>query len=329
MKKLILTLILFLFLINTSLAIQTDNDTLDVRFDVGYITFNESNQGQERGYGSWISNFFSGLKARLGILSLVDVINPNVTLISPVNNYENGTSTMTFVFNVSDPSSIKSCSVYIYEIDHLATNNSIDKTINNSITTSFVITGGWYWWYVNCTDGYGNTGQSGQRRFRGALAPPTVIYVGVGLGSGAPGTGAGMNISYLCKRVGIFLEEYPNYTYLDVEFLRNNISSEIGILPGKSFINQFVDNYDTFCLDIIEEEPKEDIKTITEKIKEKFKEEYEEYKKDYRAQIISLVIFAVLIVFTVLMIQRKRRIVKEWLRKKGFIKDGNVLKKLP
>lgn len=327
MKKLLIIPILFLILINISQAIQADNDTLDVRFDIGYITFNQSDQGV-RGYGSWISNFFSKLKARLGILSLVDLVNPNVTLISPVDNYENGTNTMTFVFNVTDTYNIKSCSIYIYEIDHLATNNSINKTINNSITTSFVITGGWYWWYINCTDGFGNIGQSGQRRFRGVFEPPPVVYVGIGIGTGAPGTGQGMNITYLCKRVGIFLEEYPNYTYWDIEALRYNISSEISILPGKNFINQFVDNYDLFCLDV-EEEPKEDIKKITERIKEKFKEEYEEFKKDIDAQIKSLIIFTILIVFTVLMIQRKRRIVKAWLIKKGFIKENSMLKKLP
>jgi len=299
MKRLIIP-ILFLILISPSLAIQADNDTLDFRFDIGYIAFNESNQGKERGYGSWIANFFDELKARLGILNftvVADTISPSLILIYPENNATITSIPINFRYNVTDKSTISSCNLTLND-EMIENNTGISQGTN--YFTPIKLSNGNYNYSISCTDEFNNVNKSETWNFTVAVGyeTPTTGPGGTGItGGGSP---FGMN-------------------YWDVESLRQNISDEIGIKPGKGFINKFIINYDLFCLEIAKE-PEEDIEKVKKDIKEIFEKKYEEYKKDYKAQIISLIILVGLIVFTIVMIKRKRRIIREWLIMKGFIK---------
>ncbi|MFA5084637.1 MAG: hypothetical protein WC475_04675, partial [Candidatus Paceibacterota bacterium] len=91
---------------------------------------------------------------------LIDTHNPVVSARTPADEAEDGEGSVSFVFNVSDNSSIKNCSLYIDdEMD--TTDTSISKDTNQTISIS--LTQGDYEWYVKCYDYSGNSGRSGDR----------------------------------------------------------------------------------------------------------------------------------------------------------------------
>ncbi|HLF53806.1 MAG TPA: S8 family serine peptidase [Candidatus Nanoarchaeia archaeon] len=95
------------------------------------------------------------------ILSL-DFSSPNVTLVSPNDSYSTtSSSSISFEYNVTDNSSISKCGLIVngaisdYNSSAISTNttNSISKTLST----------GNYNWSINCTDIFGNTGNSSSR----------------------------------------------------------------------------------------------------------------------------------------------------------------------
>jgi len=90
-------------------------------------------------------------------IEIVDLTSPNISLISPSIDYSTTSTTINFVYNVSDSNNVSNCSLII--------NNVIDQTnttINKSQSQTFVkvFSLGTYSTYINCTDVRGNKGNS-------------------------------------------------------------------------------------------------------------------------------------------------------------------------
>jgi hypothetical protein len=106
-------------------------------------------------------NDSANLKGNDNINFTIDLTNPYINLISPVNNTLNLTSNqINFYYNVSDSNSISNCSLII--------NNQINKTLKNPAkdqtnNITIPILNGNYNWSINCTDIANNLNQSKNR----------------------------------------------------------------------------------------------------------------------------------------------------------------------
>jgi len=87
----------------------------------------------------------------------VDTLVPNVSLMTPLNNSVELTSTILFNYNVSDRASVQNCSLVIDDVVKY-TNKTITKNTVQNMTS--VLTNGDHEWYVNCTDQNGWMGMS-------------------------------------------------------------------------------------------------------------------------------------------------------------------------
>jgi len=100
----------------------------------------------------------------------VDTIQPSVTLISPSNaSTWTSSSTVTFTYNVTDASSITSCTLLINGITD-QTDTSITKDTSQTFTKS--LSNGNYNWSVRCRDAGGNTGISSVYYLTVSYTPP-------------------------------------------------------------------------------------------------------------------------------------------------------------
>ncbi len=102
------------------------------------------------------------------VFSLSENVAPVIYLIRPLNHTGDRDGNISFIYNVSDANVVNNCSLII--------NNAVNMT-NNSITAnvnmSFRVTGlnaGRYNWSVNCTDSFGNIGESESRMFAVVLS---------------------------------------------------------------------------------------------------------------------------------------------------------------
>ena len=89
----------------------------------------------------------------------VDTTKPVVSLRTPLNNsIWTTSSSVNFIYNVTDTSAIDNCSLWINGV----INGSVDTTITKDINQSFTRTlnNATYVWNVNCTDSFNNIGHS-------------------------------------------------------------------------------------------------------------------------------------------------------------------------
>ena len=84
------------------------------------------------------------------IYFMVDTAVPVVTLVSPLNNSGSTSGNVTFIYNVTDASSITNCSLILNETTN-ETDTSITKDISQEFTLNNLIIGQ-HNWSVNCTD---------------------------------------------------------------------------------------------------------------------------------------------------------------------------------
>jgi PGF-pre-PGF domain-containing protein len=90
-----------------------------------------------------------------------DTLAPIVTLTSPSNNStQTSSSTVDFVFNVIDASSIANCSLILNGVIY-STDISITRTVSQTISPS--LSNAAYNWSINCTDTSNNSGNSSTR----------------------------------------------------------------------------------------------------------------------------------------------------------------------
>ncbi|RME53143.1 hypothetical protein D6783_02845, partial [Candidatus Woesearchaeota archaeon] len=95
--------------------------------------------------------------AETHFVTVLDITNPNVTLVSPEKNGTVGSNSVLFKYNVSDFSAIANCSLWIN-----GSFNQEDNTVLKNETQSFStnLADGNYTWQVRCEDAYGNVGES-------------------------------------------------------------------------------------------------------------------------------------------------------------------------
>ena len=113
-----------------------------------------------------IHNAFVYCNDSLGNLNMsiitfnVDTTKPNITLISPTNQYSvtSNLAQISFQFSVSDNLSISSCKVILDDV----TLNSTEMA-NGTNTISRSVSPGTYSWSINCSDIAGNEGNSSSR----------------------------------------------------------------------------------------------------------------------------------------------------------------------
>ncbi len=121
----------------------------------------------------------------------IDLTTPNVTLISPANNYAETSSstTLNFIHNVSDNLNISSCSLILDG----AVNTTNSTFINQSLNQTFTVTlgSGSYTWNVNCTDLAGNIGNASSRTLTISAAPASTTSSSSGGGGGGGGGSSG------------------------------------------------------------------------------------------------------------------------------------------
>ncbi len=91
------------------------------------------------------------------IFFTIDSTAPTINLTYPGNNSASSTSTVTFIYNVTDASSIDNCSLIINNIIN-QTNVSVTRNVNQTFVQTFA--NGNYNWSVNCTDSNNNIGTS-------------------------------------------------------------------------------------------------------------------------------------------------------------------------
>jgi len=124
----------------------------------------------------------------------IDAIPPTINLEFPANNTENTTdSTPDFRFNASDNlAGTLNCSLWlenstgssqVYDTNETALNDTSTK-----LTPQTSLLNGWYWWWVNCSDGV-NTNVSEQRNI--SINIPDVTPPIINLES--PGNNSGTN----------------------------------------------------------------------------------------------------------------------------------------
>jgi hypothetical protein len=114
-------------------------------------------------FGSGTSSWFT--------IEMKDLNNPNITLISPTNNYNYSTYLIpSFNYSFEDENNLTNCSLY----GNWSTGWHLNQTVSGSrnFTSVNVSNKGFYKWGVVCYDIYGNKGESLNYTF-GAFLPTT------------------------------------------------------------------------------------------------------------------------------------------------------------
>jgi len=104
------------------------------------------------------ANDTSGNTNSTSVSFTIDTISPSVYLQAPLTNLSNQNMTVIFIYNVTDVSNIKSCSLYINDILNQTNKTEITKGANQSFMVN--LTRGNYNWSVNCVDAANNIGVS-------------------------------------------------------------------------------------------------------------------------------------------------------------------------
>jgi len=102
-----------------------------------------------------------------------DTNGPNITLNSPVNNYNTTSSNLSFNFTaIDETSTVINCSLYIDSI-LIDTNNSVNNG-TNTIINATNLEEGIHQWNIQCTDQESNLGTSTTQNFTIDITKPSV-----------------------------------------------------------------------------------------------------------------------------------------------------------
>ncbi len=109
-------------------------------------------------------------------ITVQDTTEPEVTPISPEDGHATASQTHEFMFNFTDNHySTADCTLYVNG-NESGSNISAAAGSTISITNS-TLPEGQDEWHINCTDGSGNTGQSGTRNITIDITPPVITPV--------------------------------------------------------------------------------------------------------------------------------------------------------
>ena len=148
----------------TNYSVSNDNtNSFYVAFDEGYYNWSVS-------CGDY-SNFSGNSETRsLGI----DWTNPQISLYSPENNIILSDNNVTFNFSVTDNvADYLTCDIYINDFPEITLLNVSNGTLFNY---SYILSDGFYSWYVECRDYALNIDVSEERNFT-VIAPPVIDLI--------------------------------------------------------------------------------------------------------------------------------------------------------
>jgi hypothetical protein len=115
----------------------------------------------------------------------VDLIVPNITLISPADATSGTTNAYNFTFNVSDGSVVSNCSL-VYDG---SISNNITSVVRNAVNGIYKssLSVGSHIWSINCTDIFGNEGNSSSRSLVVGSSTSSSLVASPGGSSGVSG----------------------------------------------------------------------------------------------------------------------------------------------
>ncbi len=152
-----------------------------------------------------------------------DSIAPTVSLVSPTSGYSaTGTQSIAFQYNVSDNSSITSCSLFLNG-NSVSTESSI--TLNSQNEISYSVSPGSYSWIISCEDSAGNEGNSSPY----SLTINTVTSSSSSSGGGSSSSGGGGGSSEIILSETQIIEGYTKdlFKNSEVSFPVNGESQKI------------------------------------------------------------------------------------------------------
>ena len=153
---------------------SNENEGITSTFASGFVTqliYNESVINLQKGVSNWQA------------IEILDLDSPNISLSSPVDNYNySGHSVGPFSFSISDDSNMSNCSLLGswgggWHVNQTIYN--VDSGIENSFSSVDVGGSGYYNWSVECYDIYGNFGISKNRTFSAFLPPNEPILISI------------------------------------------------------------------------------------------------------------------------------------------------------
>jgi subtilisin family serine protease len=171
------------YLWNSSSLVYNESKAISGSNNFSYFNYSFSDEGSY----SWnCLNYNNGSNSSWGESNYTftyDSSLPNISLISPLDSvsYTSSSQSIDFSYNVSDNYNIANCSLIVNDVVSIS-NSSIDKSLNLSLTQSFVP--GSYVWSINCSDDAGNIDNSSSRGF--SVSAPSV-----GSSSSSSGGGGG------------------------------------------------------------------------------------------------------------------------------------------
>jgi len=115
---------------------------------------------------------------------------PQITIISPESSYWSSTGNVTFIYNVSDNTDVRNCTLVILGSSNKTNSSILINRLNNFTLDNMV--DGVFNWTVNCSDTAGNSGTDQPYLFYVDRGPPSINLTGP-----VPGTifSSSLNIS--------------------------------------------------------------------------------------------------------------------------------------
>ena len=213
-KELVMILFLGVFClasVSAGLVVEINGSVNYRLVNVSALTTSYESQGNITNGTVELSSNASGVLS----YSLTYNTNPVVYLFPVANSSE---TSRTFYYNVSDDSNISNCTIYLSDGTSVTNSTAVNKSANNSFVKTGLVVGE-YSVYVNCTDEWGNTGNSSSVNFM-VDAPAAAEITPDASGSGG--------ISYIVGESNVVSGVFPRN--VDVSLRINGTTHKLKIL---------------------------------------------------------------------------------------------------
>lgn len=251
------------YVLNSTGSYEISNTTI-----TGNVTFNVSKEGNYTIY--LLANDSLGNVASLSHFFIVDLTDPNISIISPANgytisNYVSGSIAIPVNVSVND-TNLASCKYAVTGSQTISNTSFACSNGYNSFAFS-LSTAGSFVVLVYSNDSAGNENLD-------SVNMSILAYTGSQQNGGEtnnPGTGVEedlkkYNATIMCNRVGQFLDSHQNYTFEEKEALKNILAIELGLAINDQVLNKYLSEFSTRCPDYVtpvepEETPEEEKKS--------------------------------------------------------------------
>lgn len=251
------------YVLNSTGGYEISNTTI-----AGNVTFNVSKEGNYTIY--LLANDSIGNVVSLSHFFVVDLTDPNISIISPTNgytisNYVSGTIAIPFNVSVND-TNLDRCK-YSVSGSQVISNTSFACSNGYNSFAFALSTAGSFVVSVYSNDSAGNENLD-------RINISILAYTGPQQGGGetnTPGQGVeedlkNYNATIMCNRVGQFLDTHANYTFEEKEALKNILAIELGLAINDQVLNKYLSEFKTRCPNYVTpevpgEEPEEEKKS--------------------------------------------------------------------